>query len=44
MIASGLQIGGAVLVAVGLGLWFMPLGFIAAGAFALLFGLALENK
>ncbi len=44
MIANGLQIGGAALVAFGLGLWFMPLGFIAAGAFAVLFGLALERK
>lgn len=44
MIANILQFGGAALVAFGLGLWFAPLGFIAAGAFAVLFGTLMERK
>lgn len=43
MIATALQIAGALLGSVGLGMIWLPLGVIAAGAFALLFGIALER-
>lgn len=44
MIANILQIGGAATISLGLGLWFPPLGIIAAGIFAILFGLAMERN
>jgi hypothetical protein len=44
MVINILQIGGAVLVSVGAALIYLPVGFIVAGAFAILFGLSLERK
>lgn len=44
MLATTLQIAGVALIAVGLGILFLPLGVIAAGAGCVLFGLALERK
>lgn len=44
MIANVLQISGAATVALGLGLWWPPLGVIALGIFAILFGLAMERN
>ena len=43
MIATSLQIVGAVLASIGLGIVWIPLGVIALGTFALLFGIALER-
>lgn len=42
--ATALQIAGAASVVLGLGLIWLPLGFISGGLFALLFGLALERQ
>jgi len=44
MIINILQIGGAVLISAGAALIYPPAGFIAAGAFAILFGLSLERR
>lgn len=44
MIATSLQIAGAVLVSVGLGIVWTPLGVIALGIFSVLFGIALERE
>jgi len=44
MLVNILQIGGATLIAVGAALAWLPLGLIAAGAFAILFGLSLERR
>jgi hypothetical protein len=43
VIATTLQIVGASLGAVGLGMVWLPLGIISAGVFLVLFGLALER-
>lgn len=43
MIANVLQIGGAVAISLGFGLMWLPLGFVSAGIFAVVFGLALER-
>ena len=42
--ATALQIAGAASVVIGLGLIWLPLGFISGGIFALMFGLALERQ
>lgn len=42
--ATALQIAGAAGVVIGLGLIFLPLGFISGGVFALMFGLAIERQ
>lgn len=42
--ANTLQIAGALITAVGVGLIFLPAGIILAGVFALAFGIALERK
>lgn len=42
--ATALQIAGAASVVIGLGLIWLPLGFISGGVFALMFGLALERQ
>jgi uncharacterized membrane-anchored protein YitT (DUF2179 family) len=42
--ANVLQIAGALITAVGVGLIFLPAGIILAGVFALAFGIALERK
>lgn len=42
--ATALQLAGAASMVIGVGLIWMPLGFIAGGAFALMFGLALERQ
>jgi hypothetical protein len=44
MIATALQIAGALTVSLGLGLVWLPLGLVAVGTFALLFGLAVERN
>jgi hypothetical protein len=44
MLGIILQIAGAVAISVGLGIWIPTLGIVTAGIFAILFGLALENK
>jgi hypothetical protein len=44
MLATALQIAGVALVAIGLGLFFLPLGIIAAGAGCILFGLVVERN
>lgn len=44
MIATILQVSGAVFVSVGLSLIWLPLGIIALGAFSVLFGIALERE
>lgn len=44
MLATSLQIAGVSLVAIGLGLFWLPAGVIAAGVGCVLFGLALERK
>lgn len=41
--ANLIQISGAALIAIGVGLIFPPLGVIMAGAFALVFGIAMER-
>lgn len=42
--ASWIQITGAVLFSVGVGLVFVPAGIIVAGALAMAFGISLEKK
>jgi hypothetical protein len=42
--ATALQVAGAAAIVVGLGLIWIPLGFIAGGVFALMFGLAIERQ
>ena len=42
--ASLIQIAGAILVSVGLGVIFLPAGMIMAGALAIVFGISLEKK
>ena len=44
MLASVLQIAGAAVLAVGVGLVFVPAGIAVAGAALVLFGLALERE
>lgn len=44
MIANTLQVIGAVGVAVGVGLIFLPAGLIVAGLAGIAFGISLENK
>jgi hypothetical protein len=44
MLATVLQAAGLAVVAIGVGLWFVPAGIIVAGIGCLLFGLALERK
>ena len=44
MLVNILQICGAVLVSVGVSVIFLPAGLIAAGVFAILFGLGLERR
>lgn len=43
MTATIVQMFGALLVTVGVGLWSLPAAFIAAGVLLLLFGVALER-
>lgn len=43
MLATGLQIAGIAVIALGVGFIFIPAGIIIAGIGALLFGLALER-
>jgi hypothetical protein len=43
MIATSLQIIGAVLASIGLGIIWIPLGVITLGVFSVLFGIALER-
>jgi len=40
----GLQIAGAALISLGVGLIYLPIGIMALGVFAVLFGLALERR
>ena len=42
--ASLIQIAGAILVSIGLGIIFLPAGIIMAGALAIVFGISLEKK
>jgi len=42
--ASLIQVVGAVLVSVGVGIVFLPAGIIIAGALAIVFGISLEKK
>jgi hypothetical protein len=42
--ASLIQIAGAILVSIGLGIIFLPAGMIMAGALAIVFGISLEKK
>lgn len=42
--ASWIQIAGAVLLSVGVGLVFLPAGIMVAGVLAIAFGISLENK
>jgi hypothetical protein len=42
--ASLIQVLGAVLVSVGVGIVFPPAGMIIAGALAIVFGISLEKK
>jgi len=44
MLANILQVTGALLVTGGVMAIFPPVGFIVAGAFAILFGLGLERR
>jgi hypothetical protein len=43
MLATILQVVGISLVSVGVGLWFLPAGIIAAGLGFVLFGIAIER-
>ncbi len=43
-VVIALQVAGSLLVSLGLGLIFAPLGIIALGVFAVLFGLAIERR
>lgn len=42
--AAILQIAGASLITLGVGLMFVPAGLIIGGVFAVLFGLAIERR
>lgn len=42
--ALALQTAGAAAIVIGLGLVWLPLGFIGGGIFALLFGIAIERQ
>jgi hypothetical protein len=42
--ATVLQAVGASFVSLGLGIIFLPIGFISAGVFTILFGLAMEKR
>ena len=42
--SDALQIGGAILVTLGIGLIFVPAGLIAAGLFSILIGISLERR
>lgn len=42
--SDALQIGGAILTTIGIGLIFIPAGLIAAGLFAILIGISLERR
>jgi hypothetical protein len=42
--ANTLQVTGAVAIAIGVGLIFLPAGLVVAGLAAILFGISLENK
>ena len=42
--ATGLQIGGAIILTIGIGLISIPVAFIVAGLAAITFGIALERK
>jgi hypothetical protein len=42
--ATVLQASGIAVIAIGVGLWFLPAGIIFAGIGLTLFGLALERK
>jgi hypothetical protein len=42
--ATVLQASGIAVIAIGVGLWFLPAGVIIAGLGLTLFGLALERK
>jgi hypothetical protein len=44
MTANTLQVTGAVAIAIGVGLIFLPAGLVVAGLAAILFGISLENK
>lgn len=42
--ATALQVAGAAAIVFGLGIVWLPLGFIFGGLFALMFGLAIERQ
>ena len=42
--ATALQVSGAAAIVFGLGVIWLPLGFIFGGIFAVLFGLAIERQ
>lgn len=42
--ATALQVAGAAAIVFGLGIVWLPLGFISGGLFALMFGLAIERQ
>jgi hypothetical protein len=44
MIASIVQIAGAVTISIGIGLVFIPAGVVTAGFLAVLFGISLERR
>ncbi len=44
MLATILQVTGVALVSIGLGIWFLPLGVIAAGLSAVAIGISLERS
>lgn len=44
MLATILQVAGASAITVGVALMFIPAGLIIGGAFAILFGLAIERR
>lgn len=44
MLANVLQVVGAVIISIGVGLIFPPAGLIVCGVLAVIFGVALEGK
>ena len=42
--ATALQVAGAAAIVIGLGVIWLPLGFIFGGLFALMFGVAIERQ
>lgn len=44
MIANVVQIAGAGLIALGIGVIYLPAGIISAGILAIIFGISLERK